>query len=203
MMDEGVIRFQCHWQPGGLPPSVDVLPLLRTRNHLHHLGLIGHDTGADVGYGNISGRAGTGNSFLVSGTQTGHIPMLTANGLSYVTHADIATNTLHCTGPAKASSESLTHAAVYRQFAAVTAVIHVHHRRLWQQLMHRVPTTLPTIGYGTTAMAGEIARLTAVSDLANQKIMVMSGHQDGLIVFGESMAAAEARLLHWFNANNG
>jgi L-ribulose-5-phosphate 4-epimerase len=197
-MNEGVVKFNCHWQKGPLPTEVDMVALLRARNQLYQLGLIGFDETEQVGYGNISIRMATDNGFLISGTQTGHIPVLSSDDLSYVTQTDIATNTLHCTGPAKASSESLTHAAIYQQFAQATAVIHIHQRRLWQQLMHRVPTTLPDIGYGTTAMAQEIARLTATAQLAQTKILVMSGHQDGIICFNNTMEAALELLLGYW-----
>lgn len=197
MQDEGVILFNCQWQAGPLPLGVDVSNLLLVRNRLYQLALIGFDTAAQVGYGNISMRVDD-SCFIISGTQTGHIPLLDNTQLSYVTDADIVHNTLQCTGPAKASSESLTHAAIYKQFATAKAVIHVHHRLLWTHLMHQVPTTLATIGYGTTAMAGEIARLATHAHLEKEKILVMQGHQDGIICFGESLATAYDLLLQYY-----
>jgi len=197
MKDEGVILFNCHWQSGELPKDIDTAPLLNTRNLLYQLGLIGFDAAEQVGYGNISMRT-SGEQFIISGTQTGHIPILSAEQLSYVTRTDIGTNTLYCTGPAKASSESLTHAAIYAQFPEIVAVIHVHHHALWNHLMHKVPTTLPNIGYGTTAMANEINRLTQTANLSQEKILVMSGHQDGIICFGNDLAAAYQLLLHYY-----
>lgn len=199
MKDEGVILFNCHWQEGPLPAGVDLSDLLSVRNRLFQLALIGFDTTEQVGYGNISMRV-NGSTFIISGTQTGHIPLLESTQLSYVTDADITHNTLHCTGPAKASSESLTHAAIYHQFADAGAVIHVHHRALWLHLMDQVPTTLVNIGYGTTAMAGEIARLTAECHLEKEKILVMSGHQDGIICFGENLSATYDLLLQHYQA---
>lgn len=197
MHDEGVILFNCHWQEGPLPAGVDIGSLLLVRNELFQLGLIGFDKTEQVGYGNISMRT-TGSDFIISGTQTGHIPILDSNQLSYVTDANITHNTLHCTGPAKASSESLTHAAIYNQFADAHAVIHVHYHQLWLHLMNQVPTTLVNIGYGTTAMAGEIARLAAQCHLGKEKILVMREHQDGIICFDESLTAAYDLLLHHY-----
>jgi L-ribulose-5-phosphate 4-epimerase len=197
MQDEGVILFNCHWQKGLLPTGVDVTSLLHIRNLLFELGLIGFDKQEQVGYGNISIRVNVA-TFIISGTQTGHIPILDSTQLSYVTDADITHNTLHCTGPAKASSESLTHAAIYNQFADAQAVIHVHHHQLWTHLMNKVPTTLANIGYGTTAMAGEIARLAAQYHLEREKILVMRGHQDGIICFGENLTTAYDLLLQHY-----
>lgn len=197
MQDEGVILFNCHWQEGPLPSGMDLSDLLAVRNRLFELGLIGFDQAEQVGYGNISKRANDGN-FIISGTQTGHIPVLDDTQLSYVTDVDIVQNTLYCTGPAKASSESLTHAAIYNQFADAHAVIHVHHHQLWLHLMNQVPTTMANIGYGTTAMAGEIARLAAQHHLEKEKILVMSGHQDGIICFGDSLANTYDLLLQHY-----
>jgi L-ribulose-5-phosphate 4-epimerase len=197
MKDEGVILFNCHWQETALPTGPDMSGLLQIRNQLFQLGLIGFDKTEQVGYGNISMRVND-DTFIISGTQTGHIPILGPAHLSYVTHTDIAHNTLYCKGPAKASSESLTHAAIYAQFAGAMAVIHVHHRQLWLSLMDKVPTTLADIGYGTTAMAGEIDRLATHGHLGQEKILVMSGHQDGIICFGESLGSAYRLLLRHY-----
>ena len=126
IMDEGVIKFNCNWQQGELPAGIDLTALLQTRNELFRLGLIGYDETEKVGYGNISFRT-NGNQFVISGTQTGHIARLSKNELSWVTETIIATNTVYCSGPAKASSESMTHAAIYQLVQGANAVIHVHH----------------------------------------------------------------------------
>jgi hypothetical protein len=60
---------------------------------------------------------------------------------------------------ALASSESLTHAAVYSGDGAAGAVIHCHADALWQRLVGRVPTTSAEVAYGTPEMAGEVLRL--------------------------------------------
>ena len=46
-----------------------------------------------------------------------------------------------CIGPIQASSASLTHAAIYQANPDINAVIHVHDRDLWENLLDRVPTT--------------------------------------------------------------
>ncbi len=198
MKDEGVIKFNCRWTATPLPADISCGELLTTRNKLFRLGGIGYDAAEQVGYGNISIRTNADHAFVISGTQTGHIPVLTEAGLSCVQQADIATNTVDCTGPAKASSESMTHAAIYQLFPQVTAVIHIHHKALWLSLMHRLPTTKASIGYGTTAMANEITRLVTEENLAVKKILVMAGHDDGIICFGDTMAEAEKVLMQYW-----
>jgi L-ribulose-5-phosphate 4-epimerase len=197
MMDEGVIKFNCQWIETALPGNIDCYELLQTRNELYRLGLIGYDEKHKVGYGNISSRIEK-NQFLISGTQTGHISMLAKEQLSLVTDAIIGSNTVHCTGPAKASSESMTHAAIYQLVPVVNAVIHIHHHGMWNKLKHLLPTTNANIGYGTQAMANEINRLLIEKDLLTHRLLVMAGHQDGIISFGETMSAAKAALLNFF-----
>ena len=64
--------------------------------------------------------------------------------------------------------------------------------------MHRLPTTNADIGYGTQAMANEIKRLLNEEQLLTHRLLVMAGHQDGIISFGETMKAAKATLLNHF-----
>ncbi len=195
MKDEGVIKFNCSWIEGPLPPGMHCSALLDTRNELYRQKLIGYDEAAQVGYGNISVRLGESNTFLISGTQTGHIALLSESQLSCVQQADIDTNTVYCTGPAKASSESLTHAAIYQSIPSAHAVIHVHHKALWQYLLHHAPATAPNIGYGTTGMAGEINRLIGTTSLLTHKVIAMTGHEEGVIIFGETLDEAYAALM--------
>jgi L-ribulose-5-phosphate 4-epimerase len=197
MMDEGVIKFNCNWQPGELPVGINCTELLQTRNELFRLGLIGYDETEKVGFGNISSRV-EGNQFIISGTQTGHIAMLSENELSLVSETIIATNTVYCSGPAKASSESMTHAAIYQLIPAANAVIHIHNNGIWQKMKHQLPTTKAGIGYGTQDMANEIERLLKENDLLTHRLLVMAGHQDGIISFGETMEAAITALLKHF-----
>lgn len=194
MKDEGVIKFYCDWQETALPKG-DYTELLQTRNDLFAKKLIGYDTVEKVGYGNISCRRQDTTLFAISGTQTGHIRQLTADHLSFVTDAYIATNTVHCIGPSKASSESLTHAAIYQMIPSAKAVIHVHHKKLWLSLLNKLPTTDVLIGYGTTNMAMEINRLLAEADLLEHRILAMAGHEDGVIVFGATMQEALGTLM--------
>jgi L-ribulose-5-phosphate 4-epimerase len=197
MMDEGVIKFNCNWVQSELPSGINFTELLQTRNELFRLGLIGFYETEKVGYGNISTRV-NGNQFIISGTQTGHIPVLSKDQLSFVSETIIATNTVYCSGPAKASSESMTHAAIYQLIPAANAVIHIHHNEMWRKLKHLLPTTKADIGYGTQAMANEIERLLKENDLLAHRLLVMAGHQDGIISFGETMEAAAQVLLKYY-----
>jgi ribulose-5-phosphate 4-epimerase/fuculose-1-phosphate aldolase len=112
-----------------------------------------------------------------------------------VTDYDIEGNRVACTGPVQASSESLTHAAVYDADPAVCAVVHAHHPGLWRRDLHRLPTTRADAAYGTPAMAFEFLRLVRETDFARVGVAVMAGHDAGIVAIGPSPESAATRLL--------
>ncbi|OGW72551.1 MAG: hypothetical protein A2Y02_02480 [Omnitrophica bacterium GWA2_52_12] len=191
--DEGVIKFECRWQEAPPLALADLSELIPVRNELFTRGLIGvYPDG--VGYGNLSIRRTPAPGFIISGTQTGHLAKIGAEHFTLVSDCDIPANRLECRGPLKASSESLTHAMLYETFPEVCAVIHVHSPALWKKLLNRVPTTSAAVPYGTPQMAWEIKRLAAESSLAKKGILVMAGHEDGVITMGKDLADARQVL---------
>ena len=195
MIDEGSIKFRCEWiQAPPLPPEA-IEEVNAWRQQLYAAGLIGFDATLQVGYGNLSVRAAQPRHFIISGTQTGKLPILTAAHYALVEDYDIAANRVVCRGPVRASSETLTHAALFDVTAAIQAVVHVHHLELWRQLRHRAPTTDERVRYGTPEMAREFRRLYVDTDFAAARIAVMAGHVAGLISIGERLAEAAQRLL--------
>lgn len=196
-IDEGYIKYTCDWQKAP-PPATDCLTALNSwRQKLYHLGLIGiYDNG--IGFGNISIRDRDPHQFIISGTQTGGLPELTPAHYVTVTNFDLDRNHLTCQGAIKASSESLTHAAAYQANPHINAVIHVHHRPLWERLMDKVPTTPRNCAYGTPEMAWEISRICQDTALSTHHILVMSGHDEGIIAFGRDLDEAGETLLTQF-----
>ncbi len=73
--------------------------------------------------------------------------------------------------------------------------MHVHSDTLWHELRNKVPTTNPTVTYGTPDMAEEFKRLHRDTDFASSEIAVMGGHEGGLISIGHDMAQAARRFL--------
>jgi ribulose-5-phosphate 4-epimerase/fuculose-1-phosphate aldolase len=195
MVDEGVIKYHCQWQLGLAPEVSQIEELIHWRDALWQAGQIG--TYPDgIGYGNISLRLSL-DSFAVSGTQTGHLARTRPGHYTRVDGWDVDRNTLHCTGPVKASSESLTHAALYDYAEEIQAIIHVHNSTLWQRYQYQLPTTTAGVPYGTPAMAYEMWRLMDEADLLRQRILVMAGHQDGILVFGPTLQSA-AQVLEQY-----
>jgi L-ribulose-5-phosphate 4-epimerase len=194
VLDEGVIKFACDWQQGPPLEQMELATLIEWRDRIFTLGFIGTYPNG-IGYGNISQRQ-SAKSFVISGTQTGHLAHTTPDHYTVVDGWDIERNSLHCIGPVKASSESLTHAALYDYSPQIQAVIHIHHPELWRTYQYVLPTTEATVPYGTPAMAHEMWRLMKASNLLHQKILVMAGHEDGIIAFGETLAEVGDRLCH-------
>lgn len=195
---EGVTKYRLEFEMSAAVHE-DLRPLNVWRSILYEQGLIGqhaHRYGG-YGYGNLSVRVPTDvQRFIISGTQTGHIPQLTQNHYVYVEHCDIANNHVIARGPLKPSSEALTHAMIYQLSASIQCVIHVHDPRLWQFGLDKgLPSTDKSVAYGTPDMATEVARLYRHEKLKQQRMLVMAGHEDGLICFADSIDRAGQVLI--------
>ena len=196
MLDEGYTKYRCHWNKADAIAPSDIAELNQWRNNLYDLGLIGkYDNG--IGFGNLSVRIPQSNDLIISGTQTGGIAELTARHYTKVVEYDWDENYVVCEGLIAASSETLTHGAIYTAQPEVNGVIHVHNAQLWRKLLNRVPTTNPNCAYGTPEMAEEIMRLCHQSETQAQKVVVMSGHEEGILSFGRDLDEAGNALLQF------
>ncbi|WP_071776894.1 class II aldolase/adducin family protein [Synechococcus sp. PCC 7335] len=200
MIDEGYIKYQCEWIKEDAIAFHTVSDLTRYRNALHQLHLIG-EYPSGIGFGNISQKTGLPSSpiptFVITGTQTGHLSTLSATDYALVTDFNPAQNTLRCQGLSKASSESLTHGTIYSVHPGIGAIIHVHNAQLWKQLLYQVPTTSADVPYGTPEMAAATQQLFKETPLLQQRIFVMAGHEDGVVAFGKTLQMAYRTLINW------
>lgn len=199
MNEEGVIKFNCRWIHSEPPSPDSIAELNHWRNRLYDLKLIG-STPDGIGYGNMSIRFN--KEFIITGSGTGVLSKLEPVHYTRVTEFDFDANSLTTIGPIKASSESLTHAALYECDESINAVIHVHHFELWKKLLNLFPSTDANIAYGTPGMAREIKRLFHQTSLP-QRIFAMGGHEEGIISFGKDIAAAADVLLEQYEAVAG
>jgi len=206
--DEGYVKFNYTWKKGsprfgeaGKPLNAKLIQELnKVRTELYKLKLIGAYANG-VGYGNISLRYKKG--FIISGTETGNFKNLANRHYTFVSNWNFDKNHLTCTGPIVASSESLTHAAVYKADKTAQAVIHIHSPKMWQKLVNKIPTTRANVPYGTVAMTKEIKRLfkenkqrekPAKGWSASGGILIMGGHKPGLLAFGKNLNEAEKMI---------
>lgn len=193
-MNEGIIKFQCNLIDSAPPEQTEVRNMNKIRNKLFELHLIGTDADG-IGFGNLSIRYKNTNKFIITGTQTGRKDILDNSDYTLVSNFDIEKNKLECRGKIEASSESLTHAAVYIARKNVNAVIHIHNRRMWNSLINKTATTSPEHQYGTSGLARAVAELCGNSD---KNLIVLGGHPDGILAFGKNLEEAYVTILSNF-----
>ena len=206
----GVVKYQASHTRGDVETSLRTLPagiretaldaltlfpeLDAARTALHDAGLIGvYPSG--IGYGNVSLRL-AGNLFLISGSGTGSSRLLGKQGYSLVRAFDPLENTVASFGPVQASSESMTHGAVYGAANKARCVIHIHSPFLFTSLLAEgFPRTPESVAYGTPALSREVARLITEELSPSEGIFVTAGHNEGVFAYGESIASTLNLIL--------
>ncbi len=185
--DEGVIKYHAVHRDGPAPTHPLLAELDEVRTYLFKLGLIGvYPDG--IGYGNVSIRHEKG--CIISGTSSGSKKVLGSVGYCYVRSFDLQSNTVVTEGPVHASSESMTHCALYQANPQIQSVLHIHNLKLWQQLLEQnYPSTLASIAYGTVEMAQAMASLVQHLD-SNAGLLVMAGHEEGIVTYGSTISLA-------------
>lgn len=211
MHEEGVIRFQADHRSAALDPQVHgavAHSLLPWRDRLFRAGLVGRDPNrySGVGFGNLSGRLPPfpgqpgARPFLVTGTQTGGQPSLTLADLCMVTRYDPEYNLVESFGLIRPSSESMTHGLLYDADPAIRFVFHGHSPAIWEQARPLgLPVTDPAADYGTPAMCREVRRLLRDPKIAQGRVLVMGGHRDGVLAFGETVEETGRAFLDLFS----
>jgi L-ribulose-5-phosphate 4-epimerase len=178
-----------------MPAFAGLAELNAYRRKLMELQLIGVDSNG-VGFGNLSVREGATKNFYITGSGTGALLELPLADCAKVVAYDFKRNWLRYEGTVVPSSESLTHAAIYESDSTAAAIIHCHDSTLWTALPNRAPTSSKHVAYGTPEMAYEIMRLFKVGDVQSRKILVMAGHEGGIVTFGRNLEEAFAVLMH-------
>ena len=193
MSNDAVIKYKFDWIKTYPMAASNLADLKKWRQILYNLKLIGASEDG-ISYGNLSKRFNN-QEFIITGSQTGSVSVLTEYHFTRVVDYDLEANYLKCEGPMKASSESLTHAIIYQSLPQVNGIIHIHSKELWDKLIYNIPTTAKNVEYGTPAMAYEVYRLLKTTNLKNSKIFVMGGHEDGIFAFGKDLNEAANIIL--------
>lgn len=204
---EGVIRFRADHVDEPLPESLrpHLGPLTTWRRALRAVGWLGQerDRYDGYGFGNLSLRV-PGEGFVITGSQTSGLEEMGWADMAQVRRWSIEDNRMVSRGRTLPSSESLSHAALYALSTEIRAVFHVHAPRIFRWALEkpspRLPTTAVDVEAGTPCMAEEIARLwragpPAGFGEASHGVLVMGGHPEGLLAFGESVDAAGRSLV--------
>ncbi|MBD65053.1 MAG: rRNA adenine methyltransferase [Halobacteriovoraceae bacterium] len=196
MIDDGVIKFSFKKFQETPPLSEDEFQEIEScRKILFQKNLIGEYLPEKIGFGNISIKKDysqyqkTKNpQFVITGTQTGGIESLSGQYYTRVVDFDLEQQNLTCAGPIKASSESLTHGAIYLADENIAAIVHIHSEKIWNEMLKaNYPKTSKDTPYGTLEMAQEVQDLI---EKHNAKNIVMEGHQDGVICIGSTIEEA-------------
>lgn len=197
MHDEGYIKFQCNWKDSGITIPEDLIHELNYwRRKLYDLSLIGAYANR-IGYGNISIK-NDDRTFYITGSSTGEKEKLSVDDYALVYNWEIEKNQLSCKGKTKASSESLTHAAIYETTPEIRSVIHIHSENMWKYYLNKIPTTSSEAEFGTPGMAYELIRFIREQNSTEKGIIVMGGHKEGIITFGRNMNEAGKCLLDYY-----
>ncbi len=216
---DGVILFNAHHAPRPLADfwrehigdplcGLGALTeeLARWRAALIDAGLVGQDPAryGGGGFGDLSARlpgaAGAAGAFLVTGTQTSGLGHLGGRALSAhlcaVLSVDLPANAARSEGPARPSSEAMTHAALYAASPEVMWVFHGHAPLLWRAAGRLgLPVTPAEVGYGTPEMAAAAAGLWGAGRWGLGGVLAMGGHEDGVVCAGREAREAGEGLL--------
>ena len=191
-MIDGVIKYNFDFQPSEPLDEPLLLKLESLRERLFSLELIGvNDEG--IGFGNISQRMDE-NSFIITGTQTGHLSTLDAKHYSLIEEYNDKEFYLKSSGAIKPSSEALTHGTIYNLSPKIGGIIHIHSKEIWSFMLKNDYLKTRNVEYGTKEMIDEVNRIFSnIEPLDNPKF-VMAGHEDGVMIFGEDLLSAELNL---------
>jgi L-ribulose-5-phosphate 4-epimerase len=191
---EGVVKYTVRHETARIAFPAEMPDFMAWRQKLRALNLIGADA-EGLGYGNLSIRLFATPSFLITSSQSSGLDEVDQQHFARVTVVDLDKNFLRSVGERPPSSEALTHAALYQVNGAIRAVVHVHSREIWTAFRHRLPTSRDEVLYGTPEMGYEMIRLHKRAALGRHGVIVMGGHQDGVIAFGGSLAEAAGEIL--------
>lgn len=193
---EGVIKFDLAFCPGPSPAAVMLVELEAWRTIFRRLGLLGQEPARydGLGFGNLSRRGTADTEFIISGTQTGGLERLAPAHYVTVSACDPRHNRVEATGAIHPSSEALSHGVLYQAEPRIRWVMHLHSPEIFAARTRLgLPTTDPEAPYGSPAMATEINRLSPAAGWPG--LLVMGGHEDGILAFGASAAETGALVV--------
>jgi methylthioribose-1-phosphate isomerase len=191
--NEGYVKYTAEHTTAPAVAAPHWAELNNARTALHRLGLVGVNQHG-IGFGNVSIRF-HGEEFLISGTATGAAPELTHTEYCLVKSFDLVQNRIVSAGPVKASSEAMTHGAVYHACPGANCVIHIHSKAIFDGMIRdRCPATAENAAYGTPEIAFAIVQ--RVQELgANERAVVLAGHDEGVIAWGPTVERALDLIL--------
>ncbi len=205
VIDDGVIKYdRSNFSLSPALSEIEYQDLEFYRSKLFNLELIGEYPNEKIGYGNLSSvrdyvqyYKSNHPQFIITGTQTGKYKIL--NGSHYTRVLDYNIETLHIQmmGPIEASSEALTHAAIYESNHQIQAVFHIHSSPIWKKMIEdKSDHTDADIPYGTALMAMATQKCIGKKSYGT---FCMHGHEDGVVIYGRSIKEAGQLTLDLYD----
>lgn len=196
VIDDGVIKYdRSNFSPCDGLDALEFQDLEYWRKKLYQMNLIGEYPEVKIGFGNMSVIQNYSEftksacpQFVITGTQTGKYADLGATHYTRVLDYDIDSLKIKMMGSIEASSEALTHAAIYEANPNIKAVFHIHSNEIWlKMLADGSDKTCASIPYGTVEMAHATQACIANKDAG---VFCMHGHEDGIVIYGRSLEEA-------------
>jgi len=191
-MIDGVIKYTFDFQASNALNESKFSKIESVRERLFALNLIGV-TDDGIGFGNVSQRLEK-DSFVITGTQTGHLAQLKGEHYSLIEAYNDKEFYLKSSGAIKPSSEALTHGTIYNLSSKIGGVIHIHSKEMWSFMLKNDYLKTKDVEYGTEEMIDEVNRIFSTKNPLDNPKFAMAGHEDGVMVFGETLLKAELSL---------
>ena len=133
VIDDGVIKYdRSNFSLSGPLEAFEYQELEYWRNKLFKIGLIGEYPAEKIGFGNMSTVKDYSQftksihpQFIITGTQTGKYSELSGSHYTRVLDYNINKLQIKMMGCIEASSEALTHAAIYESNDKIKAVLDI------------------------------------------------------------------------------
>ena len=200
-IDDGVIKYdRSQFEQSNPLEDDEFRELEKWRKTLYNLKLIGEYLPERIGYGNLSQKTdyskifNTSNAqFVITGTQTGGQQNLTGSHYTRVLDFSFDNWSVKVNGPLEASSEALTHAAIYQANNKIKCVFHIHDKSIWSAMAADAYQFTPAdVPYGTKEMADSVINCVGET---TEGLIVMKGHEDGVISYAETLDQAGKLIL--------
>ncbi len=201
VIDDGVIKYdRSNFSQCAPLDLVEYSALEFWRKKLFSKNLIGEYPLEGVGFGNISEiknyskfHQSSVPQFIITGSQTGKYAELDGRYYTRVLDYNIDQLKIKVMGPIEASSESLTHAAIYAHNKNIKAIFHIHSKEIWNGMINdKSDFTNKDIPYGTIEMARATEKCVGIKDSG---VFCMHGHEDGVIAYGRNLNEAGELIL--------
>lgn len=183
--NEGYIKFQCKTTSSRHPSRSELDDIILLRDRLYDKEFVG--TFPDgVGFGNVSKKTDSG-SIIITGSNTGKHERIQPNHFVYVNSYDIEANQVESSGQVQASSETLTHVAIYEAIDEIKYIAHIHNLKIWEKLLESGKRPVGTSEYGSVELADEVREYCKSLDLLDN-IFALPGHKGGVIIHAEEIS---------------